>query len=241
MSHPISSAMEDYLKAILELSEHAAEPEGIKTQQLADALGVNPASVTGMLKRLAELKLVAYARYRGVSLTPAGRKVALETLRHHRLLETYLAEALGYPWHEVHDEAERLEHHISEHFEARIAALLGDPEFDPHGDPIPALDGRLPTVEGVPLTDLSPADEVRVTRIGRQDRELLAYLAERGVQPGARLRLEARAPLDGPLTVATREAAPGADAGEVALGTPFPLDHAVAGSIRGVPIEPGDG
>lgn len=230
MTHSISSAMEDYLKAIFELGG-----EGVKTQPLADALGISPASVTGMLKRLDELRLVRHAPYRGATLTPAGRKVALETLRHHRLLETYLAEALGYAWHEVHDEAERLEHVISEDFEARIAELLGDPEFDPHGDPIPALDGRLPAAPGAPLTEFALADEVRVTRIVRQERELLEYLAARGVQPGARLRLEAREPRGGPLTVATRASAPGAG-GDVALDAPFPLDAAVAGAIHGVRI-----
>ena len=144
---PLSSAVEDYLKAIFELGE-------AKTQALADALEVSPASVTGMLKKLSALGLIEYERYRGVTLTPAGRKIALETLRHHRLIETYLAEALGYPWHEVHDEAERLEHHISEDFEDRIAEVLGNPTHDPHGDPIPGRDGSLPQSLGRPLTEL---------------------------------------------------------------------------------------
>lgn len=195
---PITGAMEDYLKAIHELGG-----EEVKTQALADALSVSAASVTGMLKKLAALKLVRHEPYRGASLTAAGTKVALETLRHHRLLETYLAEALGYPWHEVHDEAERLEHHISEDFEARIAEALGDPTHDPHGDPIPRLDGSLPDSVGVPISDLEPERDARITRVLLQDREVLAYLADHGLVPGARVRVDERAPFEGPVTVSS--------------------------------------
>src|SRR5690625_4069842 len=135
----LTSAGEDYLKALYELGG-----ERVKTRQLAEALQVSPASVTGMLRKLASLGLVDHERYGGASLTVAGRKVALETIRHHRLIETYLKEALGYRWFEVHDEAEKLEHHISEEVEDSIADALGNPEFEPQGDPIPDRDGVPP-------------------------------------------------------------------------------------------------
>src|SRR5690554_613503 len=167
----LTSAGEDYLKAILELGGTL-----VKTQELAGVLNVSPASVTGMLKKLAELRLIDYERYQGASLTTAGRKVALETLRHHRLLETYLAEALGYSWYEVHDEAEKLEHHISEEFEERIAELLGHPEYDPHGDPIPGRDGSLPGSQGRPLTELPTLSLLCVTRVERLPPETLRLL-----------------------------------------------------------------
>ncbi len=190
----VSSAIEDYLKAIFDLGG-----EGVKTQSLADALGVSAASVTGMLGKLAELNLVAYEKYRGASLTESGRKIALETLRHHRLIETYLAEALGYPWHAVHDEAERLEHVISEDFEARIAEHLGHPSFDPHGDPIPQLDGTLPESHALPLTELGVGQEAILTRITDQRSEVLVYLEAHGLRPGARVTVLEHAPFDGPV------------------------------------------
>ena len=197
---PISSAMEDYLKAIFELGE-----KGIKTQGLADELGVSAASVTNMLKKLAMLKLVEHEKYYGSSLTKSGRLIALETLRHHRLLETYLAQALGYEWHEVHDEAEKLEHHISEAFEARIAAALGDPTFDPHGDPIPQLDGSLPPVQGQPLTSFDVGSQLKLLRFTRQERDVLKYLAEQTLKPGQIIELVHLAPFDGPVTLLTQE------------------------------------
>jgi DtxR family transcriptional regulator, Mn-dependent transcriptional regulator len=192
----VSAAIEDYLKAIYDLGGG-----GVKTQSLADTLAVSAASVSGMIKKLSALNLVRYEKYRGVSLTPAGEKIALETLRHHRLIETYLAEALGYPWHAVHDEAERLEHVISEDFEARIAAALGHPDFDPHGDPIPQPDGSLPESGAQPLTALPLGQEAWLRRITDQRPEVLVYLGEQGLRPGVRVRVVARAPLGGPLTV----------------------------------------
>lgn len=192
----LTSAVEDYLKSIFELGE-----QGVKTQRLATALAVSPASVTGMLRKLSELHLIEYEPYRGASLTVAGRKMALETIRHHRLLETYLAEALGYQWHEVHDEAEKLEHHISEDFEERIARALGHPTHDPHGDPIPARDGRLPEDAGRPLSGWSPGDSLRITRITDQRSEVLRYLNEHGLVPGGEIIISDVAPLSGPLTL----------------------------------------
>lgn len=210
----ITSAVEDYLKALYELGEVR-----VKTQLLADALAVSPASVTGMLRKLAELRLVDYERYQGASLTPAGRKVALETIRHHRLIETYLAEALGYAWFDVHDEAEKLEHHISEEFEDRIAAVLGHPTHDPHGDPIPSRDGVLPAHVGAPLSDHAAGGRLVVTRITVKEREVLRYLDDHGVRPGSQLEMMERDPLGGTVTVRTL---PLADA------TPAPLALALA-------------
>lgn len=196
----LSSAAEDYLKAIFELGG-----EDVGTGELAGLLDVSPASVTGMLRRLAELRLVMHERYRGVTLTEAGRKVALETVRHHRLIETYLAEALGYSWFAVHDEAEKLEHHISEEFEDRIAEALGHPSHDPHGDPIPDRDGRVPDVSGRPLTELPPGEYV-VTRITRLPFDTLAWLDELGIRPGTCVVLQAVAE-DGSVIAGGRELA----------------------------------
>lgn len=180
----LTSAAEDYLKAIFELGG-----QEVKTVELAAVLGVRPASVTGMLRKLAGLRLVEYEPYRGASLTRAGQKVALETIRHHRLLETYLAEALGYEWFEVHDEAERLEHHISEEFEERIARHLGNPEFDPHGDPIPGPDLRIAAAPGRPLQEFADGATVQVLRITRLSTGELKELHELGVRPGVLLVL----------------------------------------------------
>lgn len=196
----ISSAVEDYLKAIYALGGE------VKTQDLADALEVSPASVSGMLKKLAALKLVEYERYRGVRLTNAGTKMALETIRHHRLIETYLARALGFSWDEVHDEAERLEHHISEAFEAKIAQALGHPTHDPHGDPIPQLDGTMPTSHARPLTDFAADTRVSIARITQQRPEVLQYLAERRLTPGREVRVVAQEPFNGPVTLACGDA-----------------------------------
>lgn len=183
----ITRAMEDYLKALFELGEAAVKP-----RDLAQALSVAPASVTNMLDKLAALRLVTYAKYRGASLTPAGRALALEVLRHHRLLETYLAEALGYPWEEVHDEAERLEHVISEAFEDRVDALLGSPTHDPHGDPIPRRDGSLPATPGRPLAEFATGAPLRVVRVVDQRSETLHALAALQLRPGAGLVIAGR-------------------------------------------------
>lgn len=238
----VTRAMEDYLKALFELGEHDVKPRA-----LAAAVGVAPASVTGMLDKLASLKLVSYRKYHGASLTPAGRALALETLRHHRLLETYLTEALGYGWHEVHDEAERLEHVISEDFEERVDALLGRPTHDPHGDPIPQRDGTVPDSPGGPLSDLASGKRARITRITDQNPEVLAYLAEHGLVPGATVAVIERAPFDGPVTVAvetvptrgnaTQEPVDAAAESAPTDGPPTPtsqlaLAYRMAGAIR---------
>lgn len=173
----LTPAMEDYLKTIYRLQ---GDGETVSTNLLAEQMGFRPASVTGMIKKLAELKMVEHTPYYGVRLTPAGNRAALETLRHHRLLELYLTEKLGYSWDEVHDEADRLEHHISERLEARMFAALGEPTHDPHGDPIPTLSGDLPTLEMSALTELAVGERGIVAQVRTQDEEILRYLREEG-------------------------------------------------------------
>lgn len=194
-----SEAVEDYAKAIFALERRGDGP--VATTALAGSLGVSPASVTAMLKRMAEMKLVRHEPYRGVTLTPAGEKVALEVIRHHRLLEAYLAEALGMPWDRVHDEAEVLEHYISEELEDRIATALGDPSHDPHGDPIPSRELDLGAERGVPLVELEPGNGGTFSRVSDSDPAMLRYLAERGIRPGAKLRITGRQPFGGPVFV----------------------------------------
>jgi DtxR family Mn-dependent transcriptional regulator len=180
----LSRSQEDYLKQIFLLAEDGGGR--VSTRDLSSRLEVRPASVTGMVQRLAEQGLVVHEPYRGVRLTDAGRKVALEMLRHHRLLETFLERVLGYSWDEVHDEAERLEHVISERFEARIARALGHPTHDPHGDPIPDAELRLPPApEQVALTDLAVGRRGVVARVGSQRRDSLELLSRFGLVPGA--------------------------------------------------------
>lgn len=193
----VSHAMEDYLKTIYELAHDRAV---VTTSQLAERMQVRPASATGMLKTLAELHLVTHTRYRGVTLTPAGERIALEILRHHRLIERYLVEALGFGWDEVHDEADRLEHVISEKFEAQIASFLGHPTTDPHGSPIPAADGTMPSHSTLSLADALCGQRYRVSRVrSDNDAARLVYLASLGLVPGALLTVDAKAPFDGPL------------------------------------------
>lgn len=192
-----TQAIQDYLKAI-----YLLEPEGeVSTNELAKALNLAPASVTNMLKRLAELSLVHYKSHRGVRLTAEGLKMALEILRHHRLLELYLWEKLGYPLDRVHDEAEHLEHHISEEFEARIAELLGHPEFDPHGDPIPTLDGQIPYRASRPLHEVCQGERVEVFRVSDRDGDLLRYLMSLGLMPKTEVVVLEVAPFEGPITL----------------------------------------
>lgn len=195
----VSKAIEDYLKAIYTLQHQ--HTQAVTTSSLAEHLGVRPASVTGMLKTMADMHLVTYTPYYGVALTPPGEKIALEVVRHHRLIELFLVEALGYSWDEVHEEAEQLEHHISEKLEARIAARLGDPAFDPHGDPIPTLEGALPSRSQRHLGDLSVGCGGVIERVSDQDPRLLRYLADLGLVPGASVVVIASAPFDGPVSV----------------------------------------
>src|SRR3954462_3289730 len=187
-----SSAVEDYAKGIYALEQR--EDGAVSTNALADRLGVTPASASSMVKRLDGLGLVTHVPYRGVQLTEAGTKVALEILRHHRLLELYLAESLGVPWDRVHEEAEVLEHVLSEDLEALIAAKLGDPTHDPHGDPIPSADLQMPDEPTESLASLEPGACGTFVRVSDSDPEMLRYLAERNIAPGAEVRVEDKQP-----------------------------------------------
>ena len=193
----LSAAVEDYLKTIYKLQSGGT----VSKIRIARALGVTPASVTNMVQRLARLKMVEHELYGGVSLTEAGEKIALEIVRHHRLLETYLKECLGYSWAEMHAEAEHLEHHISEEFEKRIDKLLGYPTHDPHGHPIPSADLILDKASVTPLTAVSVGRCVRVHSVSDKDADMLEYLESIGLMPDTMVTVDFKAPFNGPLTV----------------------------------------
>jgi DtxR family transcriptional regulator, Mn-dependent transcriptional regulator len=194
-----SSAVEDYAKAIYALQRGDG---AVSTTALADRLGVTAASASGMVRKLDEHGLVTHVPYRGVRLTDEGTRLALEVLRHHRLLELYLAESLGVPWDRVHEEAEVLEHVLSEDLEALIAAKLGNPTHDPHGDPIPSADLQMPEEPTESLASLEPGACGTFVRVSDSDPEMLRYLAERNIAPGAEVRVEDKQPFGGPLFVA---------------------------------------
>lgn len=199
----LGSAAQDYLKNIYKL---ALEQPGVTPSLLAERLGVSPAAVTKMLRRLQQLNLVRYERSQELSLTEAGEKIALEVIRHHRLLELYLAKALGYPWDEVDAEAERLEHWISEEFEERIDRLLGHPTHDPHGDPIPTRDGQIEPHCAALLADLLPGDTAVIRRVSDHDPAMLRYMARLGLYPNTPVRMLEKEPFGGPLRVRVGEA-----------------------------------
>ena len=196
MPQLLSAPVEDYLKAIYDL-ERVGAPAA--TNDIADRLAISPASVSGMVRRLAEQGLITHEPYKGVRLTGDGRRAALRTLRRHRILECYLTEVLGYEWDGVHAEAEQLEHAASEELIERMAAALGHPSQDPHGAPIPTRDGRVEEAYLRTLADVGPGERVRVRRVQDEDAERLRYLAELGIRPGAMVRILDRAPYDGPI------------------------------------------
>jgi len=199
----LSHQVEDYLKTIYLLQQRAGEAS---TNAIAETLSVKPASVTGMVKKLAEMKLVRHAPYQGVALTAAGEKIALEVVRHHRLIELFLIETLGYTWDEVHAEADRLEHVISEDFEDRVARRLGDPAIDPHGDPIPAKDGSVAAVEQQSLVELERGQSAMIVRVSDANPEALRYAAGLGLRPQARVTLVDAEPFGGSLRVRVENA-----------------------------------
>ena len=196
---PNTEAVEDYAKALHALAQRCDGP--VSTSALAERLGVSAGSVTSMLKRMNEMGLVSHEPYRGALLTGRGERVALEVIRHHRLLESYLADVLGMPWDRVHDEAEVLEHYISEELEERIAQALGDPRHDPHGDPIPTAALDMADDDTVRLSELEPGSVAAFARVSDSDPEMLRYLDERGIRPGSELEIVSRDPFDGPLHV----------------------------------------
>jgi DtxR family Mn-dependent transcriptional regulator len=194
----ITEADQNYLKEIYSLEldhQHAT------TSMLAERFGYSPATVTGMLKKLSQKGWVDYEPYQGARLTDDGRKIALEVVRHHRLLETYLARALDIPWDRLHDEAEKLEHVLSEYLEARIDEQLGFPTSDPHGSPIPAADGSVRPAGRTRLAGLAAGEEAEVVEVYDRDPEILSRLQELALYPGTRLSVEAVEPLDGLLTL----------------------------------------
>ena len=195
----VSNAVQDYAKAIWSLSQRSDEP--VSTSALADRLEVSAASASAMVKRLEMMGLVSREPYHGVRLTRAGERVALEVVRHHRLLELYLAEALGMSWDRVHEEAEVLEHAISPELSELIAAKLGNPTHDPHGDPIPTADGEIDDSPTRSLADLPAGERGVFSRVSDSNPEMLRYLSERGIAPGDELKLTGREPFGGPLTV----------------------------------------
>lgn len=211
----LSQAVEDYIKTIYTLQ---TEDGPVSTSVIARHQNVSAASVTNMVKRLAEMGLADYESYRGVTLTPAGEKIALEIIRHHRLLELYLREVMGYSWDKLHEEAEHLEHHISEDFEQKLEELLDYPTHDPHGDPIPTREGTIARIATDPLSDVPAGTTVTVQRVSDADPELLHYLEEIGLLPQARVEMVEKAPFNGPLTLRV-------DGREQVVG------HAVASSV----------
>ncbi len=196
--NPLSSSHEDYLKAIYLLNRQGQK---VTNSALAGYLAVSPASATNMVKKLADLNLVEHMPYQHMQLTRSGEKVALEVLRHHRLLELYLHDKLNLSWDQVHEEAERLEHVMSDVLEDAIASALDDPTIDPHGDPIPTKDGKIAEVDGAPLTDAEEQGFYRLVRVLMQDAERLTYLGSLGLYPNAVFRLLKCAPFDGPLLI----------------------------------------
>ena len=182
----VTTAMEDYLKVAYQIDQEGLPVTNLR---LAERLGFSGPSVTNMMKKLNDLKLVVHNPYHGASLTPAGRSIALEVIRHHRLLELYLAEALGYNIDEVHDEAERLEHHVSEELERRMERYLGYPTFDPHGDPIPNRDGTVPDIDDVAFLGIEPGTARKVSRVSDRDPDHLSQVFGAGIAPGSEVVL----------------------------------------------------
>ncbi|MXR41085.1 MarR family transcriptional regulator [Halobaculum sp. WSA2] len=244
----LSDVMEDYLKAIYVLQTEDGPP--VSTSSIAERVGKTPPTVTSMLETLEEHGLVEREKYKGTELTAEGRTVALEVLRHHRLLEAYLAEHLDYSWSEVHDEADALEHHISEEFERRVAAVLGDPAVDPHGDPIPGEDLEPPVDDDVrPLTEVAVGDRAVIARVSDRDDEELEYLDRAGITPGTAIEVLDIAPF-GMVTVEVNPEADGGDtdtdtdAGDVDgtatdsdAGREQSLPEAIAASVRVRPVD----
>jgi len=223
-AHPkrqTNEGAENYAKALYELQLRGQRAVG--TSAVAERLGVTRASASGMLRRLAAEGIVEYAPYHGARLTAKGERIALEMIRHHRLIELFLAEVLGMPWDRVHAEAEVLEHHISEELEELIAAKLGQPGLDPHGDPIPDRDLTIEEDQSRSLDELEIGEAGTFVRVSDRDASMLRYLAEREIHPGAELEVTGREPFGGPVMV------------EIA-GRPHPLGRELAQSMR---IEPG--
>jgi DtxR family Mn-dependent transcriptional regulator len=217
----LSEAIEDYLKAIYEIQ---SGQQFARTSVLADKLGISAGSVSEMLKRLSRMtpELVSYTRHRGARLTAAGEKIALNVIRRHRLLETFLHDVLEFSWDEVHGEADRLEHYITDRLTEKIAAYLGHPSTDPHGDPIPRADGQMVSGDHLALSNTTTGQRVQITRVHHSDAQLLKYLEQKGIKLGKSVTLVERAPLGGPITI---------QVGESGSSPALSLDPAVAARI----------
>lgn len=225
----ITQAFEDYLKQIYQLQQRDGK---VNTLALAERLNVSPASVTDMLKRLAGAGLVTHTPYYGAQLTAEGEKIALEVVRHHRLIELYLTERLGYRWDEVDQEADRLEHAISELMEERMDAALGYPTHDPHGDPIPTKEGYLEHNSPDSLAELGVDHRAIVRRVSDQNPEVLRYLGSLGIYPGVEVNVIEKAPLNGPLLVSVRE--------ETGQSRPHALSYEMASTLYVEPLQAHD-
>ena len=197
----ISQSIEDYLKVIYKLQHGSDAPNQVTTSILAERMGVTAASATNMIKKLAEINLLEYAPYRGVVLREAGERIALETIRHHRLIELYLSEALGYSWDAVDAEAERLEHAISEEFEERIDRMLGHPTIGAHGEPIPDKNGQIEEQTYARLSDIDRGQRAVVKRVSDRDPAMLRYMNDVGLQLGIMVKVCEKAPFKGPITL----------------------------------------
>ena len=218
-SHTLSRSVEDYLKVIYAVSQ---EGEAASTSEIAEALDVQPASVSGMVKRLAESGYVEHLPYRGVRLSAEGAREALRIIRRHRILETYLSQRLGYSWDDVHAEAELLEHAASDELIDRMASALEDPSHDPHGAPIPTRAGEVEITDYPTLADVRPGARVLIRAVRDDDPERLRYMEARGLLPGVLLRVDSRDPFDGPITLRVGE-------GD---GTPQTIGRELASRIR---------
>ncbi|MBI5326204.1 MAG: metal-dependent transcriptional regulator [Ignavibacteriae bacterium] len=196
-SELLTQSVQDYLKAIYKLEGKGT----VSTTELSKELSVSGASVTGMLKRLSKMGLVDYNSYKGVKLTSRGEKVSLEIIRHHRLLELFLKEELGFKLDRVHEEACRLEHVISEEFADKIYDMLGNPKFDPHGHPIPTKEGKMPTLHELPLSEVEPGKKTVIRRLSDTDQKLLGYLEEIGLMPNVKVSVISKSPFNGPISI----------------------------------------
>lgn len=202
----LTEAVQNYLKIIYKLQKGARAVDAVTTSLVAERMGVAAASATNMIKKMAEMNLLNHLPYQGVTLTPAGEKMALEILRHHRLLELYLAEALGYPLDEVHDEAERLEHAISEDFEDRIDRALGHPTVGAHGEPIPSKQGVIAEPGYQRLSDLKAGQRAVIRQLSDHSPEMLRYVVDKGLTLGTQLEVRDKAPFDGPVLLRIAQA-----------------------------------
>lgn len=219
-SDELTGPVEDYLKAIYEIGRGSV---AVATNDIAQRLALTPASVSGMVRRLAEQRLVVYERYRGVTLTESGRRAALRTLRRHRVIEAYLSGALDYPWDRVHDEAERLEHAASDELVDRMAAAIGEPAVDPHGAPIPSREGLMDETVYLSLAELGAGYGARVVRVSDDDPEMLRYLGELEIIPGAEIIVLSKAPYEGPISLRVS-------------GTPLSIGPALASQVMVAPL-----